>query len=499
MSETKMSEAELEAREKAAEERGYQKLQAEIKADKDHRDELDDYASEQVALALAEKEEEIEAEKKEAEEAEKKAKEDATKKRRLPDSTDAPYQAKYKELWKFDGLSFEDQAVMCGIMDSQVGKTASPDALKALAVKGAEHKGESSQGVKQAMKRAAIKGDEIMHTDLTSYGLEWVGTAYSDVLWKAIRLGTPILARLPSVEVPAGHSSIYLPLESTDPTYYRVIEVEDEQTSGWPNTTITSSQATTARAQLTLDKMGARVLWSGEMTEDSLIPFVPQLRSQLQVAGAEQLEHAIIDGHTAVTASTNINDIAGTATTADLFTMFNGFRVSPLVTTTANSRSGGTLTVEDYLETLKLMGSAGINALDRTKVSFIPDINVYWKSLELEEVKTQDVFSGATLEGGQLKSIWGYEVLPSGQMHRNSGVRKANADGKVDIDVTTNNTTGSLLAVRWDQWKFGWRRRMTMETTRIARADAYEIVALMRIGLIQRDTEASTITYNISV
>ncbi|MEK7556613.1 MAG: hypothetical protein AAB538_01415, partial [Patescibacteria group bacterium] len=109
----------------------------------------------------------------------------------------------------------------------------------------------------------------------------------------------------------------------------------------------------------------ARVVWSGELEEDSLIPFVAQLRAQLQKAGQERLEHVIIDGDTTTTGSTNINDIgnASAQTATNLHLLFNGFRKSPLVTTTANSRSGGALTPEDYLETVKLMGGAGVNAL----------------------------------------------------------------------------------------------------------------------------------------
>ena len=84
-------------------------------------------------------------------------------------------------------------------------------------------------------------------------------------------------------------------------------------------------------------------------------------------------------------------------------------------------------------------------------------------------------------------------------MHYKSAVRKANTAGKVDQDTTANNTTGSILAVRWDQWLFGWKRRMTIETERIARSDATEIVAMMRVGLLQRDTEASAISYNVGV
>jgi hypothetical protein len=40
---------------------------------------------------------------------------------------------------------------------------------------------------------------------------------------------------------------------------------------------------------------------------------------------------------------------------------------------------------------------------------------------------------------------------------------------------------------------------MTLETTRIARADTTEIVALMRFGLIYRDSDASAISYNITL
>jgi hypothetical protein len=38
-----------------------------------------------------------------------------------------------------------------------------------------------------------------------------------------------------------------------------------------------------------------------------------------------------------------------------------------------------------------------------------------------------------------------------------------------------------------------------METTRFANSDSNEIVAMMRVGLIQRDTEAAAITYNVGV
>jgi hypothetical protein len=176
------------------------------------------------------------------------------------------------------------------------------------------------------------------------------------------------------------------------------------------------------------------------MEEDSFVPWAAQLRQQLETSGAENLEATVIDGDTDASATTNINDIGGTPAATDLFLLFNGFRKSPLITTVANKLdAGGTLTDSQFLAIIKLMGAAGLNALDKSKVAFIVDLNVGWKVLELASVKTKDVFSNATIESGVLTSIWGYPVYTSAFMHFQSAVRKANTAGKVDR--TTRATT----------------------------------------------------------
>lgn len=174
-------------------------------------------------------------------------------------------------------------------------------------------------------------------------------------------------------------------------------------------------------------------------------------------------------------------------------------RAVALLTSGQNRSASGGLTEDDYLDTLKLLGVGGINALDPTKCAFIVDINTYWASLKIDSIKTKDINSAATLEKGELTRIWNREVLASAQMHRASSVRKANSAGKVDVDTVANNAYGAILAVRFDQWKFANKRRMTMELTRYARADAYEIVALMRCGLGYRDTTAAGITYYVGI
>lgn len=425
---------------------------------------------------------------------------------RLPTYEGMPYVKKFDDR-KYDNVDADGLAVMIGVLQS-AKVPVSEGAYKALALRldsTDEKPSEASQLALKALKAemgGAYKSNEIMQSTLSNYGDQWVGVQYSTRLWEMIRAGSVLVAKIPEIEVPQGMESITLPIEGADPTWYKVAQAASLPTTeatGWPNATITSSQFVTANASLTLAKAGARVLWTGEMNEDSLIPFLPELQAKLAMSGAETLEHVVIDGDTDTTATTNINDIVGTPAGTEAFLLADGFRKLALITNTANARDAGTLTVDDYLETAKLMGTAGLNSADRGKVTFIPDANVYWKTLALEEVKTRDVASAPTLENGQLTRIWGYDVIPSWQMHKGSTVRKATTAGCIDIDTTTNNTTGSILAVRWDQWKFGWRRRQTMETTRIARADSWEIVSLMRFGLKYRDTEAAAISYNITV
>ncbi len=483
--------------------------------------------------AGAEKAEKDAAEKiKAAEKAAWDAQEDAKRRGRLPlggtpDAPgQAPYQSSFGQLRKFDGLGVDDLAMLVGLLDAAKKKDPthrgySKAALQALATRMAEDKtvikrkdgrteiplGDQARATLKAVGLDprdildAQKANELDYSTQANYGDEWVGVEYSRRLWEAVRYATFVLDKMPSVELPDGAESIIVPLESGDPTWYKVAQTTAEDSTNLrPVASVTSSKLGTAQKTLTVAKMGARVQFSQEMVEDSLIPWIAQLRRQLEVSGAEALEGVIIDGDTDATSSTNINAIDTVPTATTLFLLMNGFRKSPLITTTANSRSAsGSLVDTDYLATVKLMGAAGKNAQDKSKVDFIVDANTYWKSLELASVKTRDVFGAATLEGGVLTSIWGYPVRQSYRMHYTSAKLMANTAGKIDADTDANNTTGAILAVRYDQWLFGFKRRMQIKLQESIDSDSQQIVAFMRVGIVQRDTEASAITYNVGV
>lgn len=350
----------------------------------------------------------------------------------------------------------------------------------------------------------AAKANELHYSTQSGAADQWVALSYSSELWDQIRLGSPVVPKVPSVIVPEGAESVTIPTKTGSVTYYLVSQaVSQDANPGLAAETFTSSKLTAGQKVLGVSKLGAAAVYSGEMVEDAWLPFVSVIRQDMVDEGAEVLESAIIDGDTATGASANINDIAGTPGGTEYWLAFDGFRKSCLVTTTANSRDGGAITVEDFLETVKLMGLAGRNAIDRTKVSFILPVPTHYKCLELSEIKTRDVFTQSTIENGFLTNIFGYNVIVSGNMHKPStdatyGL-KANSAGKIDQDTASNNTTGSILAVRWDQWRLGYKRVLRFEAERHALSDSTSLVASMRVGLAQRDTEASAISYNLTL
>jgi hypothetical protein len=438
------------------------------------------------------------------------AKKEAAEGRRLPSGTDAPYQAKFGNVWKYDDLSEEDLSFGIGILQAAKsanrGRGVTEDMRKALAVRLVDSTDADHRAAQTSMKMAGMpmKANELNQSTLATFGDEWVSVTYSSQLWDKIRLATPVVAKLPTVTIPQGSESIIIPIQSTSPTFYKVAQASAQGSNpGRVTPTITTDKLSTGNRTLTAQKLGAAVNYTGELEEDSIIPWLSELRRDMVRESAEVLEHIVIDGDTDLSATTNINDIGGTPAATDIFTLFDGFRKLPLITNTPNSRSGTTLSVTDYLETSKLLGPAGTHAMDKRAFSYIVDPNTHWKTLEQTQVLTQDLFSQPTIENGMLTSLWGSEVINSANMHRASKnltqAYLANSSGLIDLDTPANNTTGSILAVRWDQWRFGMKRMMKIEVERDAISDSNLIVVTMRVGLINRDNEASAISYNITV
>jgi hypothetical protein len=435
--------------------------------------------------------------------------------RRLPDfgaggnAFPLPGVTRFSDVKAYDHLDLADQAFLVGIVGSVRGQRASEAAYKALAIKAAEGKDSDASDVQRAMKAAGIdpadftnaaKANELNYTTQAGYGDEWAGVVYSNRVWEAVRAPTSIVGMLPEIIIPQGSESVIDPLEDADPTWYKVGQTTDlNSTTGRPDATVPASKIGSANKTHTATKIGARVVWTGEVDEDLVLPYVTELRRKIEVSGAEIMEHLAIDADSDLSATTNINLISGTPGATAVYTSFDGFRKLALVTNTANSYdAGGTLYDTLFLEIAKLMGTAGLLGADKNKALFIIDPNVMWKALQLASLKTRDVFENATIENGVFEAIFGYKVKTSFHMHKQSAKRMANTAGKIH-GTDSNNTRGAILCVRPDQWKLARKRKTTLETSRYPESDANQIVVTLRAGLKPRDNEAAAIAYNVGV
>ncbi len=349
----------------------------------------------------------------------------------------------------------------------------------------------------------AWRANEIHQSTLANAADEWIGVAYSGQLWDDVRAMSFVVNALSPQAWPwPGSESGVIPLLDGDVTVYKVAQAADLSANpgGIPTNVVTSSTLNSGNVTATLAKFGGRSLYTGELSEDAVLPFAATLRGNLVLAFAETMEHAVIDGDSDATTSTNINDVAGTPGGTEAFLNFDGFRKLALVTNTANSSDVGTLTANSIKDVIALMGVGGQYVFERPQGSaIIFDVNTYLKALELPEVKTSDVSGVGTVINGQLTMLWNVPVFRSYFMHWKQPSRKTEATGKIDLDTAGDNTKGAFLVVRWDKWRFYWRRMLTIETTRVPAADSTEIVGLARASLSRRDTDASAIGYNVTV
>ena len=127
-----------------------------------------------------------------------------------------------------------------------------------------------------------MKANELNQSTLANYGDEWIGVTYSSQLWDKIRLAAPIAAKIPTVQIPQGSESVVLPLNGTAPTFYKVAQASAQDSNpGRVTPTITTTKKGTASKTLTVSKLGAAINYTGELEEDSLIPWVSELRRDL--------------------------------------------------------------------------------------------------------------------------------------------------------------------------------------------------------------------------
>jgi HK97 family phage major capsid protein len=314
-----------------------------------------------------------------------------------------------------------------------------------------------------------------MDTAESGFGSQLVGAQYVGELWEAARRESQIFGLIGAMEMT--DPTMYIPVEVDFPEMLFVAENAANNSSEY-TTTKTGSQ----RVTVTAKKFIIHQMWSGEMDEDSIIPFVPFLRAQAMKSVAHYSDSAVLNGDDTNAATGNINlDDADPADTKH-YLAFDGIRHASLIDNTANQLDlAGPITLQALnnqrarmIDFTRLVDWGHPN--DKNDLVYVSDVTTADQIALLDEVVTYDKYNAqATIFNGELAKILGHPLIGSMAMS------KTEADGKVST-TANNNTKGQVTAFNRQGFKVGWRRRVKTETERLPARDQTRIVYSLRMG-----------------
>jgi hypothetical protein len=358
---------------------------------------------------------------------------------------------------------------------------------------------ELARAGKYELTAAYQRAIRAMDTGTSGEGQQLIGAQYVGELWDAPRKLGRIFPLIDSFEM-------------TDPTAYLPVEVDiPEMLFVAENTSSTASDYSTVetgsqRVQVDAKKFLIHQMWSGEMEEDSIIPFVPFLRRQAALSIAHYADSLVLNGDNTNAATGNINlDDADPADTKH-YLAFDGIRHAAIVDNTANKVDvAGPITLAQLnnlralmIDTTRLVDWG--HPTDPDDLVYVSDPFTADKVAMFDEYLTVDKYGPqATVFNGEAGRILGHRHISTIAMPLTE------ADGKPST-TGSNNTKGQVCAFNRRGFKVGWRRRVMVETERLPGRDQTRIVYSLRLGFgrftptgAASGIEASAVAYDISV
>lgn len=340
-----------------------------------------------------------------------------------------------------------------------------------------------------------------MDTSESGYGSQLIGAEYVGTLWDAARHESRVFNLLDSFEMTA--PTVYLPVEVDIPEMTFVSENTGPTDSAY-TTVKTGSQRVTVSAK----KFAINQIWSGELEEDSIIPFVPFLRRQQQLSTAHYSDALVLNGDTTNAGTGNINlDDADPADTK-YYLAFDGIRHAGLVDNTNNRQDvGGALTYDHLIKCRQRMKdtSTMINVhwgkpTDPNDLIHVAEDATADAISLLGEVLTVDKYGNqATVINGEVAKIGRSPLITS------LALSLTEADGKVST-TANNNTKGVVVTFNRRAFKVGWRRRVQTTVSRLQGRDQMLIETYLRMGFgrftptgAASGIEAADVMYDITV
>jgi HK97 family phage major capsid protein len=315
-----------------------------------------------------------------------------------------------------------------------------------------------------------------MDTAESGYGSQLVGAQYIGELWAGARAEARIMPLLTSF--PMAAPTVYMPVEADLPEMTFVAENTSASASNY-STVKTGSN----RVQVDAKKFIIHQVWSGEMEEDSLIPFVPFLRGQQVRSLAHYTDSVILNGDTTNAGTGNINlDDADPADTKHYLAL-DGIRHAALVDATGQGTSAGATITYDAMVNLRKLGldttyfHDWFHPTNPEDAVFLVNPDLADELAKLDEVITVDKYGPlATVLTGEVARIGRNPLIATISMS------KTEADGKVST-TPGNNTKHQAVLFNRRGIVLGTRRALQVEVERIPATDQNRIILSTRFGL----------------
>lgn len=416
---------------------------------------------------------------------------------------------------KYHDLNAEDMAFLASVRVAVYGKAWAPSIefareLAAKTIK-ADAKGElpfmeidprdqTPYAIKAARlisSGAGLKDNEVINTGQSNFGAEWVPDIWSSELWRKVRGENRVLSLITVSDMP--QDDWIIPLEGSDPTVYRVAQTTNDAQFNPASSPVASSKIGSANVTMSAKKLGARIAWSHEEDEDAIIRVVPEVRRKMLQAMEDAIEYDVLqaDNTIAGSPSGNINryDAATLAADGDHWLLgWDGIAHLPLVdaTTLLVNQAAARPDITMLRGLRRKLATVYMTRLEDLVYIVEPVTGTYL--LDMDGVQTIDKFGpNATLLKGQLAAIDSIPIVASYQFGQAD-----DANGKLS-NTPANNVFGRALLFFRPAFRFGYRRRVTMESVRFPLADASQLVSFCRVGFIRRDNTCASLAYNIGL
>jgi len=359
---------------------------------------------------------------------------------------------------------------------------------------------ELARAGKWELTRAYQLANDAMDTAESGFGQQLVGAQYVGDLWEAPRRLGRVFPLIDSFEMTAPSS--FLPVEVDIPEMLFVAENTGSNSSEYP-TGNTGSQ----RVQVDARKFVIHQMWSGEMEEDAILPFIPFLRRQAALSVAHYSDSLVLNGDTTTAGTGNINSDDAAPASTKHYLAFNGIRKAAIIDNTGNAvdaAGGVTLGLLNQLRGKMIDLSRLVDwghPTDAGDLVYLADPETADRIAMIDEVLTVDKYGqNATILNGELARIGPYPHVSTIAMSKTA------ADGKADSATPANNVKGQVACFNRRGFKTGWRRRVMVESDRVPGRDQTRIFYSLRLGFgrftptgAASGIEAASVLYDVTV